>query len=276
MPNSRADQTIDGDQPSAPDGDDEPCELQPRPVNSSHRPTENHGVELLSIRGLRVAHDGGASIGLDHISLEAGEILAVTGASGSGKTTMLLAIAGLLVPDAGDLRLLGRRTPWDLARRPSAPVLGWAGQSPRGELNPALRVGTMLRRQLPGNGTVPRSEAGTQMIDCLRSLGLSPETLRRRASQLSGGQRQRVVLARALLARPDLLLIDEATSALDTETTLRVFDVLDRFRRTGDHTGILIATHDPLVVGRADRVHSLDPPQPQEKRDEPSAEFSHQ
>ena len=216
------------------------------------------GNQLLSVDDFRVEHGGTTTVAVDRLELRAGEMVAVTGASGAGKSTLLLAIAGLLVPKRGELRVNGKATSWALADRPVEPVFGWAGQSARGELNPAQRVSTMLRRQIPNDGRGGQESVDTKMEACLDSLGLSNEVLRRRASELSGGQRQRVVLARALLARPGVLLADEVTSALDGVTTNAVLDVLDDYRRSGDLPGVLLATHDPLVMKRADRIVCLD------------------
>lgn len=222
------------------------------------RPAATRG-ERLAVEDLRVVYGTTTVLDVDALDLRAGELVALTGASGSGKSTLLLAIAGLLVPRAGRLWVDGEPTPWPSAARPGAPVVGWAGQSPRGELNPAHRVTTMLHRQVRRTVGADPPQAAAQVAACLDALGLPPQILGRKAGELSGGQRQRVVLARALLARPQILLADEVTAALDAGTTTRVLDVLDDLRRSDDPPGVLLATHDPLAVRRADRVIGLDP-----------------
>ncbi|WP_445330613.1 ABC transporter ATP-binding protein [Streptomyces sp. GSL17-111] len=196
---------------------------------------------------------------LDDVSLRvaAGELVAVAGPSGSGKSSLLAVAATLLRPDAGTVRLAGQdvgalraaaRTAW---RRTA---VGIVFQQPN--LLPSLTSVEQLlvmahlrggRRALRRAGERRRAE------ELLETVGLDASRRRRRPHQLSGGERQRVNIARALFGEPAVLLVDEPTSALDHERGARVAELLREVtRRHG--TATVLVTHDLSVLGRADRV----------------------
>ncbi|MFF7245810.1 ABC transporter ATP-binding protein [Embleya sp. NPDC008237] len=190
------------------------------------------------------------------LSLHAGEFIALIGPSGSGKSTLLRALAGLHPPCAGTLHLGTDQRPLaaSAAARSRAELrrIQYVGQDPRDELNPAHRVIGAVARPLRGPNGLARTPARHEALRLLAAVGLDAGTARRRPGRLSGGQRQRVALARALAARPQILLADEVTSALDAETAAALLDLLDGLRAEG--LAVLMATHDPHIAARADRI----------------------
>jgi putative ABC transport system ATP-binding protein len=184
-----------------------------------------------------------------------GELVVVRGRSGSGKTTLLHALGGLERLDAGTVRLgdievsaLPERELLRLRRERVAFVFQSFGLLP--VLSAAENVEVPLR--LHG---VPAAERGERVAAALAAVGLTPHA-RQRPDELSGGQQQRVAVARALVARPALLLADEPTAQLDSETAVAVMDVLVAHVRER-RTVAVLTTHDPLIAERADRVLEL-------------------
>ncbi|HZT90555.1 MAG TPA: ATP-binding cassette domain-containing protein [Gaiellaceae bacterium] len=190
--------------------------------------------------------------GLD-LSLEGGRLHAVTGPSGSGKTTLLHLLAGLDLPDGGsvvvdgvEVSALDRAGRAALRRERIAYVGQQAGLVPHLSALENVELALALR-----GGEHGRAAAATT----LESVGLG-ERLTQRVARLSQGERARVALARALAARPALLLADEPTSRLDGANAIAVAILLARLARdTG--TAIVCATHDPLVIEQADGVVPL-------------------
>jgi NitT/TauT family transport system ATP-binding protein len=171
------------------------------------------------------------------LTIADGELVAVVGASGTGKTTLLHVVAGLVPPDSGSVRLAGA------ARDPR---LGVVFQQPR------------LLDWLPvrQNVSLAVEAAGlpdTGVDEVLDAVGLA-EYAGSYPSVLSGGQRQRVAVARAFAVQPDLLLLDEPFSALDEITARRLRLLLQELWMQRPRSGFLV-THNPLEAGLlADRV----------------------
>lgn len=213
---------------------------------------------VLAARGLRLTTPDGTPL-LDAWDLElaAGGSVAVMGSSGSGKTTLLHALTGRRAPAAGHLLLHGAPLPPETRRRERAQLraLQFVGQSPVGELNPAHRVGGAVARPLTVLHGLDRHAARERARELIDAVGLPPGLFDRRPQALSGGQRQRIVLARALAARPDVLLLDEPTASLDPASARTVLNLIDRLRSEG--LAVLTATHDPRAAIRADRVLHL-------------------
>ena len=197
---------------------------------------------------------------LDGLSLvvPAGRTLALVGESGAGKTTTLRLVLDLVPPQTGVVRVLGQ----DLAtldapgraalRAVVAPVL----QDPAAALDPRMVVGDLVGEGLTVRG-VARGEASGAVREALALVGLGADLLRRYPGELSGGQRQRVAVARALVGRPQLLLLDEPVSALDPVTRA---DVLDLVAGLVARLGLtcVVVSHDLAAVRRvADDVAVL-------------------
>ncbi len=185
------------------------------------------------------------------LSVNAGEILAVMGPSGSGKSTLLHCLAGILVPDSGEIHFAGRRI--DMLREQERSALrrdrfGFVFQF--GQLVPELSA--------EENVALPRLLGGVRRAEALRDARAWFERLeldgleQRRSGELSGGQAQRVALARGLVARPEVLFADEPTGSLDSLTGERVMDLLTAAAREQGTTVVLV-THEPRVAAYADR-----------------------
>ena len=187
--------------------------------------------------------------------VEAGEFVAITGESGSGKSSLLHIAAGLDAPNAGTVELLGqdlsRMKPDDLCRFRGKHT-GFVFQSYR--LVPYL---TALENIL-----LPRSAAGREREQVEHRLQLLVERLAltdrlsHLPSELSGGQQQRVAIARALIHHPMILFADEPTGNLDSATAENVTDLLLSLRDELKQT-LVIVTHDERLAARADRAYRM-------------------
>ncbi|MEU3567187.1 ABC transporter ATP-binding protein [Kitasatospora sp. NPDC036755] len=185
------------------------------------------------------------------LSVGAGEVLAVMGPSGSGKSTLLHCLAGILVPDAGEVLFDGQRLDTMPEARRSAlrrDVFGFVFQF--GQLVPELTAEENIALPLLLNG-VRRSAALAEARPWFGRLGLDGME-RRRSGELSGGQAQRVALARGLVARPRVLFADEPTGALDSLTGEQVMELLVGSAKEQGTTVILV-THEARVAAYADR-----------------------
>jgi len=178
----------------------------------------------------------------------AGPVLGVFGASGSGKTTFLHAIAGLLRPHAGRIAVRGREVfarPGGVCVPPEWRHLALVTQDPL--LFPHRSVRGNLAFA-PGAGARLVGEGGRRILDVLRIGSL----LERGVSNLSGGERQRVALARALLADPELLLLDEPTSALDAELSRDVLALLLQVKQELGVPMVFVTHRAPELLALAD------------------------
>jgi putative ABC transport system ATP-binding protein len=188
----------------------------------------------------------GASLGVGQ-----GEIVAVMGPSGSGKSTLLHCMAGILIPDQGEVWFGGQRLDTLSDERRSElrrNRFGFVFQS--GQLVPELTAEENVALPLLLSGT-RRGPAMTAARDWFAILGLDG-LQRRRSGELSGGQAQRVALARGMVARPEVLFTDEPTGALDSVSGELVMDLLTAAAREHGTTVILV-THDARVAAYADR-----------------------
>jgi ABC-type lipoprotein export system ATPase subunit len=188
-------------------------------------------------------------------SFEAGRFYTITGPSGSGKTTLLRLFAGLALPSAGDVELLGRslaglnREGRAEARRAHLAIIGQqSGLVPFLSARENVELGVAVRGR---NGTCDRA------VQALASVGLADRS-EQRVSRLSSGEQARVAIARALAIRPVLILADEPTSRLDQANGLAITAL---FRQLVSEHGlsIICATHDPVVIEQSDDELELVP-----------------
>jgi putative ABC transport system ATP-binding protein len=185
------------------------------------------------------------------VAVRAGEILAVMGPSGSGKSTLLHCLAGILVPDAGQIHFAGRRIDTMAETARSAlrrDRFGFVFQF--GQLVPELTAEENVALPLLLGG-LRRTEALAQTREWFQRLNLGGLQLRR-SGELSGGQAQRVALARGLVAQPEVLFADEPTGSLDSLTGEQVMELLVAAAREQGTTVILV-THEARVAAYADR-----------------------
>jgi putative ABC transport system ATP-binding protein len=189
-------------------------------------------------------------------AVEPGQLVALRGRSGSGKTTLLNIVGGLDLPDGGTVRVADREVTamsaeerMRLRRTSVAFVFQSFGLIPI--LSAAENVGVPLRI-----AAVPPREREERVRLMLDIVGLG-EHARQRPAELSGGQQQRVAIARALAGSPQLLLADEPTGQLDSETAKQIMRLLHAVVESEGVT-VLVATHDPNLIGIADSVLELE------------------
>jgi putative ABC transport system ATP-binding protein len=208
----------------------------------------------IAVTGVRKAFEHGRVPALRDISfrVEPGELVALTGSSGSGKSTILNLIGALDTPDAGTIEVDGRRlgalvSPTEYR----AETVGFVFQAHN--LLPTLTASENV--QVPMMGRRHRREREARAAGLLHEVGLE-DRVSARPAVLSGGERQRVAIARALANEPRVLLADEPTGSLDSATGMQVVDLLKLLRDQHGMT-ILLVTNDDEVAARADRTLRL-------------------
>ena len=213
----------------------------------------------LELRGatLRLGAGDTAVTALDQVELavEAGEVLAVVGPSGSGKSSLLAVAGALAQPDAGSVRVAGLEVTRLSARRRTEVRrrhVGYVFQNVNLLASLTVREQLLLAARIEGRiGSRQRARAG----ELIEAVGLAHRA-DRRPHQLSGGERQRAGLARALMARPKVLLLDEPTSALDRVRAGEIAALIsEQAHRLG--TATVLVTHDQGILGSADRVREM-------------------
>lgn len=200
------------------------------------------------------AGDVHACVDID-IAAESGELVVIRGASGAGKTTLLNLLGGLDRPTSGRVWIGGTEaTALDedalaLLRREH---LGFVFQS--FGLIPVLSAAENV--ELPLRiARVAAAERDARVAEALALVGLADHAAQR-PGELSGGQQQRVGIARAIVARPRVLIADEPTGQLDSRTAATVMDLISDLVHSQGIAAV-VSTHDPLLVQRADRVVEL-------------------
>jgi ABC-type lipoprotein export system ATPase subunit len=194
--------------------------------------------------------------GLD-LQVVKGEMMAIVGASGSGKSTFLNILAGLDTPSAGQITVGNR----DLLRMKDEDLVdyrrrevGFIWQQTGRNLIPYLTALQNIEAPMILEG-VKRRIAKARAQELLTAVGLSDKA-RRRPNELSGGEQQRVAIGVALANEPPLLLADEPTGELDSATADEVFRVLREINRSTEVT-VVIVTHDREITSRVDRVVAM-------------------
>ena len=194
--------------------------------------------------------------GLDLV-VDRGEMIAVVGASGLGKSTLLSILAGVDAPTAGRAGV----GEWDLLAMSRADrvryrrhTVGFVRQQTASNLVPYLTAAQMVGLPMTAART-PARERHARTGELLEALGVAG-CAGRRPGQLSGGQQMRVAIAVALANRPQVLLADEPTGELDSETSAEVFEALRTVNRDYGVT-IVIVTHDSEVSGRVERTVAI-------------------
>ena len=195
----------------------------------------------------------GATAALDGVSIafEDGEFFGLLGPSGSGKTTLLRAIAGFVIPDAGEIRFDGRRVEdVPVHRRDIGMVFQSYALFPHMTVAENIAFGLDVR-------SVPKAEIGARVAEMQRLVRL--EGLEdRRPGQLSGGQQQRVALARALVTRPKVMLLDEPLGALDRRLRQEMQVELKEIQRRTGVTAIFVTHDQEEALTLSDRIAIID------------------
>ncbi|WP_299636909.1 dipeptide ABC transporter ATP-binding protein [uncultured Ruegeria sp.] len=219
-------------------------------------------MSLLQIENLSLMIHGTPILKQVSLSIASGQIAAVTGESGSGKSMTALAVMRLLPHGAsveGAIRLdsqdLLTRSESDMCTLRGA-AMGMVFQEPMTALNPVKTIGEQVMETILIHKAMPQPQARTRAEEVLTRVGLPPDRLplSRYPHELSGGQRQRVVIAMAIALRPKLLIADEPTTALDVTTQAQILDLLKGLVREYG-MGLLMITHDLAVVSdMADQI----------------------
>jgi putative ABC transport system ATP-binding protein len=208
-------------------------------------------IPVLSARGVEKRFGATEALRGVDVDVGRGELIAVMGPSGSGKSTLLHCLAGIVPPDAGEIRFDDQRVDVlaegdrSRLRRTSFGFLFQFGQ-----LVPELTAVDNVALPLMLNGT-SRRRARAEAAPWLDRLGLA-ELADRHPADMSGGQAQRVALARALVIGPQVLFADEPTGTLDSLSGEQVMELLSGLARA-EQTAVVLVTHDPRVAAYADR-----------------------
>jgi peptide/nickel transport system ATP-binding protein len=206
---------------------------------------------VLSAQDIVVERRGERLLDGASFAVAPGERLALVGGSGAGKTTLMRAVLGLTAR-RGTVAVDGTQV-----ARPDDPrlrkVAQMVFQDPATSFNPRHSVRRIVTEPLHRSG-LSRAERTARAADALARVGLSAEMLSRRPHAFSGGQRQRIAIARALVARPRVLVADEAVSALDAALRAEVVRLLDALTREEGQALVFIAHDLALVRVLADRI----------------------
>lgn len=246
---------------------------------------------VLTVEHLSIAYQGVPAVMDVNFTLERGKVLTIVGGSGSGKTTVIRALMGLL-PVGGevtegtllfngkDLRNLSKSEWRSIRGKDMAMIFQDSGSA----LDPIVRIGKQFRELYKSHIEIDNDECDRRAIELLESVSLpnGADILRRYPHELSGGQRQRVGIAMALALDPALLIGDEPTSALDVTTQSQV--VMQMMELSKVHnSAIVMVTHnlgvaaymsDYIIVMKKGRV--VDAGTPQEILENPSNEYTKQ
>src|SRR4051795_6563858 len=209
---------------------------------------------VLELRGVEVRYGAVAAVrGLD-LRLERGEIVGLIGPNGAGKSTTLHAIMGLVPLHAGEIRLGGT----SLRGRPPEAVAGSGiALVPEGRrIYPNLTVGENLRLGLAARRSRVGEHRAADVAWVHELFPIVEEFASRQAGTLSGGQQQQLAIARALVARPDVLLLDEPSLGLAPSVVDVVFDALAAIKDRG-FAVLLVEQRAQRTVAAADRSHVL-------------------
>jgi len=206
---------------------------------------------LIALRGVSRLHDGGAIAALTDIDLaiEAGDCVAVVGASGSGKSSLVNMLCGIDFPSAGSVLWNGRpvatQRQWARLRRTAIGIV-----FQEFNLIPTLTAIENVELALFGRG-IAASRRQARAAIMLYRVGLE-QRMHNAVTTLSGGERQRVAIARALVNAPRLLLADEPTGSLDSVNALLVAELLFKLSQELGMTTVLV-THDEALAARCPR-----------------------
>ncbi|MEV6998066.1 ATP-binding cassette domain-containing protein [Streptomyces sp. NPDC093982] len=224
-------------------------------------PSDDPGRSVLEVRDLTAVHDRRTVVlRAPRLALHTGECLAVVGRSGSGKTTLARCLAGLHREHDGEILLDGTPLARSLRHRTRAQLAAvqYVFQDARAafdEYRPVLHQVARTAVRLRGADERTATEEASATLD---RLGLPGDLALRRPGELSGGELQRAALARALLARPRVLICDEVTSGLDTVTRRGILDVLAGLVGGDDGMSLVLITHDLDTARLAHRIAVLD------------------
>ncbi len=213
---------------------------------------ENNSVPIIEVNNLSVSFGQRQVVCQAGFHLNAGETFSLIGESGCGKSTILRVIAGLQREWLGGVQLLsqhihpGQRYQGALRRN-----VQMVFQDPYASLHPFHTIHRSLSEPL----RIHREhDIGSRVAEAIVSVGLTPDVAQRYPHQLSGGQRQRIAIARALMLRPQILLLDEPTSALDMSVQAEILNLLNHLKTAHGMTYLLVSHDADVVAHMSDRA----------------------
>lgn len=216
-----------------------------------HEEKAPSGEPVLSIRNITARYKGTKFDVLHNVNadLYPGQTLAVVGESGSGKSTLARVITGLLPPREGEIEFAGRVLSPDLSSRTRDDLreLQMIYQMADVAMNPRQTVGTIIGRPLEFYFGMKGAEKRKRIIELLDEIELGEGFIDRYPAELSGGQKQRVCIARALAAKPKMIICDEVTSALDPLVADGILKLLLNLQKI-ENVAYLFITHDLATV----------------------------
>lgn len=217
----------------------------------AHEEKKPEGTPLLSVKNVTAAYGGGLVKVLKNVSVDIlpGQTLAVVGESGSGKSTLARAITGLLPPEQGSIGFAGRTLSNALRNRTKIDLreLQMIYQMADTAMNPRQTIATIVGRPLEFYFGIRGAERDRQVTDLLDKIEMGKGFAQRYPAELSGGQKQRVCIARALAAKPKLIICDEVTSALDPLVANGILKLLLELQAE-EHVAYMFITHDLATV----------------------------
>jgi branched-chain amino acid transport system ATP-binding protein len=213
-------------------------------------------THLLEVRNLKLSYGGIAAVkGIDFY-INSGELVTLIGANGAGKTTTLKVIAGLLKPSSGSIHFLGSaiggRPAYELAQLGVGLVPEGRGVFARMTILENLQMGAYVRQ-----GSHSAKSIGHDLEVVLETFPRLRERLSQLAGTLSGGEQQMVAIARAMMARPKLLLLDEPSMGLAPLMVETIFGVIQDLNQHG-MTILLVEQNARLALSMADRAYVLE------------------
>ncbi|MBN9610093.1 MAG: peptide ABC transporter ATP-binding protein [Actinobacteria bacterium 69-20] len=235
-------------------------------VNASVRTPRVSGEELLRVQHLvkrfpvnhRIGSRRRELVAVDDVSFSVsrGETLGIVGESGCGKSTLARCVMGLERPSGGAIAIEGRdlTTASKKTMRSLRRDVQMVFQDPYDSLNPRRRVGDIVAEPMLVHGLADAAGARKEAARLFDVVGLNPRYLDRYPNEFSGGQRQRVGIARALAAKPKILVADEPVSALDVSVQAQVLNLLSALQREFDLTYIFVSHNIDVVRYMSDRI----------------------
>lgn len=200
---------------------------------------------ILELRGITVSYGDHTVISNFSMQLERGELVAVTGVSGSGKTSLIRAILGFVPIEQGEILVDGILVNAVEVRKHTAYL-------PQDLSFPCEWVDEVLRMPFLFRNNRDRKITDEQWFDCFGRLGLDDGIMKKRLNEISGGQRQRMMLAIASMLDKDIIILDEPTSALDAASVNLVTGYIKELSARGK--SVISVTHDNVFAAACDKV----------------------